>query len=154
MGYENPQRPAQVFYPQGHPKHAQQQRVHPEQPTPPAGEVEQPASQASALPDLGDVIRGIVELADELRQVFFTIPGVADETGRVDPQKFDASMQQAFITAGNALDHAVRLVSEKRGWLRVAELRKELSDEMRSLGITGDPINGESPMPPDTPQVG
>ena len=150
----NPQRPAEVFYPAGHPKHAQK-RVHPEQPTPPSagGEVKQSASPASA-PDLGDVIRGITELASELSEVFFSIPDLYEEgTFRVPPERFDASMQQAFITAGNALDHAVRLVAEKRGMARVMLLRKELSEEMRALGMTGDPL-GASPTPPAPPQVG
>lgn len=134
--HENPQRPAEVYYPAGHPKH----RAHPERP------------QASE-PDLGDIIRGIGELAGELHQVFFSVPDVTEESGRVDPEKFDASTQQAFIACGNALDYAVRLVSEKRGKLRVMQLRKELSEEMRALGMTGDPY-GESPTPPPPDQVG
>jgi hypothetical protein len=152
----NPQRPAQVFYPAGHPKHRAQERQHPEQPTPTTahGEVKQSASPASApLPDLGDLIRGIGELASELHQVFFAIPDVADESGRVDPEKFDASMQQAFISCGNALDYAVRLVAEKRGHKRILQLRKELAEEMRALGMTGDPL-GEPSSPPAPPQVG
>lgn len=145
--HEQPQRPAPVYYPPGHPKY----RAHPEQPTPPA-EVNQEAS--ARLPDLGDLIRGIGELASELHQVFFSVPDVADESGRVDPEKFDAATQQAFITAGNTLDYAVRLVSEKRGHKRILQLRKELAEEMRALGLTGDPLDGESPMPRPAEQVG
>jgi hypothetical protein len=146
--HENPQRPAEIYYPPGHPKHRP-----PDQPTPSAGEVKQSASQASA-PDLGDIIRGIGELASELHALFFSVPDVADSTGRVDPEKFDAATQQAFITCGNTLDYAVRLVSEKRGKLRVMQLRKELAEEMRALGLTGDPLDGESPLPPRPPAVG
>lgn len=149
--HEHPQRQAEVFYPPGHPKH--QPRQHPEQPTP--GEVKQPASQASAPePDAGDIIRGIGELAGELHEVFFSVPGITDSTGRVDPDKLDANMMQAFVTAGNTLDYAVRLVSEKRGYARVRLLRKELAEEMRALGLTGDPLGGESPMPQPPQQVG
>jgi hypothetical protein len=137
--HENPQRPAKVFYPAGHPKH-EQQRVNPEPPT-------------GSASDLGDVIRGIGELASELHEVFFSVPDIADSAGRVDPERFDAATQQAFIACGNALDYAVRLVSEKRSKLRMIQLRKELAEEMRALGMTGEPL-GEPPSPPAPPQVG
>jgi hypothetical protein len=135
--HEQPQRAAEVYYPQGHPLH--------KQPTPPAGEVKQPASRASA-PDLGDIIRGIHDLAAELSGEFFAVPDISDEeTGRVDPEKFDASTQQAFIACGNALDYAIRLVRERGSSARIMKLRKQLAEEMRAAGLTGDPLDGESP---------
>lgn len=142
--HENPQRPAEIFYPPGHPKHRPQ--------TPPPGikpptQVEQTAASAqteTAPEDLGDVIRAIGDMAAELHEAFFAVPDVAEPSGRVDPEKFDGATRYAFVACGNALDYAIRLVSEQGRALRIKKLRRELADEMRAAGITGDPADGES----------
>lgn len=142
--HENPQRPPEVFYPAGHPKHRPQ-----------AGErvnQEAPADAAPAPEDLGDVIRAIGDLSAELHGEFFNIPGLAEPGGRVDPEKFDGATRYAFVACGNALDYAIRLVKERGSSERIMKLRRELAEEMRAAGITGDP--GVAPMTPAPPQVG
>jgi hypothetical protein len=143
--HENPQRVPQTYYPAGHPKHA------PRPPSP--AEVENAAKAASENPnkaapapkeDLGDVIRAIGDMANELHEEFFNIPNLADGTGVVEPEKFDAATRYAFVSCGNALDYAIRLVKEKGSAARIRKLRKELADEMRAAGMSGDP-DGESP---------
>jgi hypothetical protein len=160
--HENPQAPAKVFRPQGlFPSAPGQHRVRtPTMPpnvraklhTGPPGEqvtaehvsAEANPNQTAAEPeDLGDVIRAIEDMAGELFTEFFAVPDVAEPSGRVDPEKFDAATRYAFVAVGNALDYAIRLVSEKGRALRIKKLRRELSDEMRAAGITGDP-DGES----------
>lgn len=146
--HENPQRQAQVYYPEGHPRHQAP-------PTPPPGvkpptpaQVENAAKQASApKEDLGDVIRGIGDLSGELHTQFFAIPNIADGQGRIDPEKFDTATRYALVSAGNALDYAIRLISERGSFERITELRHQLAQEMRAAGMTGDPQDGESPMP-------
>jgi hypothetical protein len=127
--HENPQQPPQIYYPPGHPKHT---------------DGKQPDAAATvAEEDLGDVIRAIEGLAAELSEEFFTVPDIAEDSGRVDAEKFDAATRLAFVSCGNALDYAIRLVREKGRALRIKKLRKELSEEMRAAGLTGDPTDGE-----------
>lgn len=133
--HENPQRPAEIYYPPGHPKH--------KPPTP--RQVEDAAKASVEEEDLGDVIRAIVDLANELHDEFFNVPEVADDTARVDPKKFDAATRLAFVSCGNALDYGIRLVREKGRAERIRRLRRELAEEMRAAGLTGDPADGESP---------
>lgn len=133
--HENPQRPAEIFYPPGHPRH--------KPPTP--RDVENAAKATVAeREDLGDIIRALVDLANELHTEFFNVPGAADDGGFVDPKNFDAATRLAFVSCGNALDYAIRLVSEKGRAERILRLRRELAEEMRAAGLTGDPLDGES----------
>lgn len=155
--HEHPQQPAPVFYPAGHPKSASVGQA-PKPPTPAPSQVENTAPQASVqspsgAQDLGEIIRGIQDLAQELADAFFAVPGITDNQMRVDPEKFDTATRYAFVACGNALDYAIRLVTEKGRALRILKLRRELADEMRAAGITGDPT-GESPMGKPPEQVG
>jgi hypothetical protein len=138
--HENPQRPAEVFKPQGFPlpivKHGPAVTT--------GGKEPDQAATIEDKEDLGDVIRAIDNLANELHDAFFAVPDVAENGGRVDPEKFDAATRLAFVSCGNALDYAIRLVTEKGRGLRIRKLRKELSEEMRAAGLTGDPADGES----------
>jgi hypothetical protein len=138
--HENPQKPAEPYVPQGFPLPIVKQHYKPEK----GGKEPDQAATVTDKEDLGDVIRAIDDLANELHDQFFAVPDVCDNGGRVDPEKFDAATRQAFITAGNGLDYAIRLVTEKGRDLRIKKLRKELSEEMRAAGLTGDPAFGES----------
>lgn len=139
--HENPQRPPEPYYPAGKPKHIK------------GGKGPDQAETVADKEDLGDVIRAIGDMAGELHEVFFAVPDVADDTGRVDPESFEAAIRHAFLSAGNALDYAIRLVAEKGRAARIKKLRRELAEEMRAAGMTGDP-DGESPLPPPNTSVG
>jgi hypothetical protein len=151
--HEHPQASAPIFYPAGHP-------LHNKQPTPaPASDgVKQSAQQASVntssgAQDLGEVVRGIVDLAAELSEAFYAVPDVTREDFTVDPEKFDTATRYALVACGNALDYAIRLFTEKGRGMRIIKLRKELAEEMRAAGMTGDPF-GEPPGPQTPEQVG
>lgn len=96
--------------------------------------------------DLTDVIHALVRLAEQLLDSFLNIPGIMEDDGKIKPEKFDAATRLAFVSAGNALDYAKRLVDEKGSAARILKLRKELAEEMQAAGLTGDPADGESPM--------
>jgi hypothetical protein len=132
--HEHPQAPAEPYVPQGFPLPIMKGGKEPDQ-----------AETVADKEDLGDVIRALADLANELHDQFFAVPDVYEaSTMRVPPERFDAATRQAFVTAGNGLDYALRLVVEKGRDLRIKKLRKELSEEMRAAGLTGDPAFGES----------
>ena len=51
------------------------------------------------------------------------------------PESFDASTRLAFVSAGNALDYAKRLVEEKGRAARIRKLKHDLSVEMKAAGM-------------------
>jgi hypothetical protein len=156
--HENPQRPAPIY----RPAEAAQLPTRFPLPGPIKQNYKQAVTEGGKEPDqaatvadkedLGDVIRAITDMSNELWEEFFNIPGLAEDSGRVDPEKFDGATRYAFVSAGNALDYAIRLVKEKGSAARIRKLRKELADEMRAAGMTGDP-DGESPPPAAPGQV-
>ena len=147
--HEQPQRPAQVYYPPGHPKNRGAIPRPPIQNTAapmPGGKEPDQAATVADKEDLGDMIRAIDELANTLHDEFFNIPGLTDDNAAVDPESFNAATRLAFVSAGNALDYAIRLVKEKGSAARIKKLRVELAREMQAAGLVGDPAeDGESP---------
>lgn len=127
--HEHPQAPAEVYYPK-----------------PMMGG--KPPDQMSTVDDgdLGDVMRAILKLANDLHDEFFAVPSLVDDQGKVDAKKLDAATRLAFVSCGNALDYAKRLISERGHHERIRKLRTELAEEMRAVGMTGDPMDGESPL--------
>lgn len=94
--------------------------------------------------DLGEVISAIVTMADTLKNAVANIPDIYEMGSfRIPPEKFDASTRLAFVGAGNALDYAIRLVEDRGRTARIKKLRRQLSDEMRAAGLTGDPQDDE-----------
>lgn len=135
--HEHPQEPAEPYVPQqGFPL-----------PIVKGGKKSDQEATVADKEDLGDVIRAVADMANELWEEFFNIPTVADANGFADPEKFDAATRLAFVGCGNALDYAIRLVKEKGRSERIRKLRRELSKEMRAAGLEGDPAFGESPSP-------
>lgn len=90
--------------------------------------------------DLGVVIDHIVGMAMDLLTVFQAIPDRSDDM-------FNASVRQAYLNAGNALDYAFRVTDEIRGNANAFRLRRELAEEMKHLGLSGDPIIPGTPQP-------
>jgi hypothetical protein len=90
--------------------------------------------------DLDEVIEAIVTMANRLHASVHEIPDVyAPGTRRIPPERFDAATRLAFVSAGNALDYAYRLVDEIGRTARIRKLRRELSEEMKAAGLVGDP---------------
>jgi hypothetical protein len=82
--------------------------------------------------DLGVVLDTLVQMAEDTKLAYDSVPNRRDEM-------FSAAIRQAYVTAGNALDHAFRLTDELRRSERVKTLRSELAEEMSFLGMEGDP---------------
>lgn len=88
--------------------------------------------------DLMEVIQAIVKMAINLETTVKSVPDVF-VNNKIPPEKFDASTRLAFVAAGNALDYAIRLVEELGRTGRIRKLRRQLAEEMRAAGLTGDP---------------
>jgi hypothetical protein len=98
--------------------------------------------------DILEVLDALIVMATDLRAAAEGIPGYAKyltapegEPSRaiIPAEKFDASTRLAFVTAGNALDYALRLIEDIGRRERINDYRAKLAAEMRRAGLEGDP---------------
>jgi hypothetical protein len=92
--------------------------------------------------DLGVVIGALVQMAQDLQQCYATVPDRTDAL-------FNAGARQAFLTAGNALDYAFRLVDDIHTRQTIAYHRRELEAATKRFieEPPKDPGPGHFPQP-------
>jgi hypothetical protein len=83
-------------------------------------------SNAPEGEDLASVVGALVVLANDVNATFNNIPSRQDV-------RFNASVRQALLNAGNDLDYVLRLMEEIRRDQNIIRLRRELEAETKNL---------------------